>query len=202
MKSSWYLAQALLGLQRPQEAYDVAIEAYKASLAAKNIQTENLSRTVLRAKQAIWAAKETARIRELDETLASVEGLIEAEVERGVSELKARLEKGEIGDIGFREDEREIREDAERKVQRVREVFGIASEGKVVERVSSEVPFASCWWVVLMIWDRLCLIIWWMELRSRLCMTLLLHLLGPALTGLASPSTWSRPRSILSRGCR
>jgi STIP1 family protein 1 len=137
LKSSWYLAQALLGLQRPQEAYDVAIEGYKASLAAKNIQTENLSRTVLRAKQAIWAAKETARIRELDETLASVEGLIEAEMERGLTELKGRLEKGEIGEIGFREDEREIREDAERKVQRVREAFAIASEGKVVERVSS-----------------------------------------------------------------
>ncbi|GCB18745.1 STIP1 homology and U box-containing protein 1 [Aspergillus awamori] len=135
LKSSWYLAQALLGLQRPQEAYDVAIEGYKASLAAKNIQTENLSRTVLRAKQAIWAAKETARIRELDETLASVEGLIEAEMERGLTELKGRLEKGEIGEIGFREDEREIREDAERKVQRVREAFAIASEGKVVERV-------------------------------------------------------------------
>ncbi|PWY84678.1 U-box domain protein [Aspergillus sclerotioniger CBS 115572] len=97
LKSSWYLAQALLGQQRPQEAHEVAVTAYGLSLKAKDIkpkdsQTENLS--------------------------------------------KGRLERGEIGTVGFGEDEREIREEWKKKGKKVREVFGIAggSEG-MVERV-------------------------------------------------------------------
>jgi STIP1 family protein 1 len=102
IKSCYYLAQALLGLNKPQEAYDVAIDAYRASLAGKNAQTENLSRAVLRAKQQIWAARETARLRDMNETLASVEGLIESDLNRGLGELQARLDREEIGQIGLR----------------------------------------------------------------------------------------------------
>ncbi|KAJ9212084.1 hypothetical protein DTO166G4_6361 [Paecilomyces variotii] len=135
LKSCWYLAQALLGLGRPQEAYDVAIEAYKAALSAKSNQTENLSRTVLRAKQQIWAAKETARLREMNETLANVERLIEADLDRELSELQAKLDRGEIGQIGFVEDQKALREEAEKNIHNVREAFRISSNGEIQERV-------------------------------------------------------------------
>ncbi|KAJ9191826.1 hypothetical protein DTO164E3_8649 [Paecilomyces variotii] len=135
LKSCWYLAQALLGLGRPQEAYDVAIEAYKAALSAKSNQTENLSRTVLRAKQQIWAAKETARLREMNETLANVERLIEADLDRELSELQAKLDRGEIGQIGFVEDQKALREEAEKNIHNVREAFRISSNGDIQERV-------------------------------------------------------------------
>lgn len=136
LKSSWYLAQALVGLQRPQEAYDVAIDGYRASLAAQNVQTENLSKIVLRAKQQIWAAKETSRLRELNATLGSVEQLIEADLNRGLSELEEKLQRGEIGEIGCREDQKALREDAENNINNVREAFRIASKGEVQERVN------------------------------------------------------------------
>lgn len=135
LKSCWYLAQALLGLQRPQEAYEVAIDAYRASLAAKSPQAENLSKTVLRAKQQIWAAKETARLREMNDTLATVEALIEADLNKELAELQARLDKGEIGQTGFVEDQKALRADAEKHVQNVREAFRIASNGDIQERV-------------------------------------------------------------------
>ncbi|KAJ5150041.1 hypothetical protein N7448_001619 [Penicillium atrosanguineum] len=135
LKSSWYLAQALIGLQRPQEAYEVAIDAYQASLAAKSAQTENLSNIVLRAKQQLWAARESARLREMDETLKSVELLIEADLERSIKDLQGQLERGEIGQIGFGEDEKAIREDAEKKVADLREMYRIASKGEIAERV-------------------------------------------------------------------
>ncbi|OGE53455.1 hypothetical protein PENARI_c007G00252 [Penicillium arizonense] len=135
LKSSYYLAQALLGLQRPQEAYDVASNAYTQSLAAKNAQTENLSRTVLRAKQAIWAARETGRLREMDATLGAVEGLIEADVKRALEELEGRLERGEIGEIGFGEDRDALRADAENNIRNVREAFAVSSKGEIKERV-------------------------------------------------------------------
>ncbi|KAJ5968938.1 hypothetical protein PENPOL_c003G08154 [Penicillium polonicum] len=135
LKSHYYLAQALLGLQRPQEAHDVASDAYQQSLAAKNAQTENLSRTVLRAKQQLWAARETSRVRELNETLGSVEALVEADVTRALAELQGRLERGEIGEIGFGEDRKALQEDAETKVRNLREAFRVASKGDIQERV-------------------------------------------------------------------
>ncbi|KAJ5758739.1 hypothetical protein N7520_005895 [Penicillium odoratum] len=135
LKSSYYLSQALLGLQRPQEAYDVAVDAYQLSLTEKNVQTENLSRAVLRAKQQIWAAKETSRLREMNETLKNVEELIEKNLERSIAESKAQLDAGEIGDIGFGEDCKALREDAEKMIQDVREAFRVASKGEVQERV-------------------------------------------------------------------
>lgn len=136
LKSCWYLAQALLGLQRPQEAYEVAIDAYRASLAAKSVQTENLSKTVLRAKQQIWAAKETSRVREMDETLGHVEHLMETELNRALEELQGKLDREEIGHIGFVEDEKALREDRDKKVSILRETFRIASKGEIQERVS------------------------------------------------------------------
>ncbi|KAJ5646143.1 hypothetical protein N7490_002515 [Penicillium lividum] len=135
LKSSYYLSQALLGLQRPQEAYDVAVDAYQLSLTEKNVQTENLSRAVLRAKQQIWAAKETSRLREMNETLKSVEELVEKNLERSIAESKAQLDAGEIGEIGFGEDCKALREDAEKMIQDVREAFRVASKGEVQERV-------------------------------------------------------------------
>lgn len=135
LKSSLYLAQALLELHKPQEAYDVAIDAYRASLSAMNVQTENLSKIVLRAKQQIWASKETARLRDMDATLASVEGLIESELERELNVLQSQLEKGEVGEIGYNEDQKILRQEAEKKIQHVREAFKVASGGQIQERV-------------------------------------------------------------------
>jgi STIP1 family protein 1 len=151
LKSSWYLAQALLGLQRPQEAYEIASEAYKQSVEANNAQAENLSHTVLRAKQAIWAARETGRLREMNATLGAIEELIEADVKRALEELEGRLQRGEIGEIGFGEDRDALREDAENKVRDVREVFALASKGEVKERVSLFLFFlylfvCGLWW--------------------------------------------------------
>lgn len=135
LKSSYYLAQALLGQDKTTAAHDVALAAYKASLAAKSPQTENLSRTVLRAKQQVWAARETRRLREREQTLAVVEGLLESEAERARTELQRRLQAGEVGEIGFLEDEKALREDVDRNISHVREAFRVASSGEVAERI-------------------------------------------------------------------
>lgn len=136
MKSYFYLAQSLLGQGRPQEAYNIAIRSYQTSLATKDSQTENLSKMVLRAKQQIWAVKESARLRDMNETLATVEHLLETELAKGVSGVQAKLEAGEIGQVGCAEDQKWLREDFERNVAHVREAFRIASNGEIQERVS------------------------------------------------------------------
>lgn len=136
LKSCYYLSQALLELGRPQEAYDTAAEAYRTSLASKSSQTENLSRTVLRAKQQMWAAKETLRLRGMHDTLALVEQLIESDLEKDVRTLYLKLAKGEIGQIGCVEDQKALKKEAERHIHNLREAFRIASKGEIQERVS------------------------------------------------------------------
>lgn len=136
LKSCYYLAQALLRLGRPQEACEIAMEAYRTSLTANSSQTENLSRTVLRAKQQIWMWKETARLREMNDTLALTEQLIEANLKRELDTVKRKLDTGEIGQIGCAEDQRSLREEAEKHIRNVRYAFRVASKGEVQERVN------------------------------------------------------------------
>jgi len=135
LKSVVYLAQALLALNRPQEAYDVAIAAYQFSLDVKHAQTEKLSGMLLRAKKALWEARETARLHEMDETLKSLEELINADLARAERELESQLEKMEIGEVGYREDLGALRADAQKKIQHIRDAFRIASKGEIQERI-------------------------------------------------------------------
>lgn len=136
LKSVVYLAQALLALNRPQEAYDLVIAAYQFSLDVKHAQTEKLSGMLLRAKKALWEARETARLHEMDETLKSLEELINADLARAEKELESQLEKQDIGEIGYREDLNALRADAQTKIQHIREAFKISSKGEIQERVS------------------------------------------------------------------
>ncbi|KAM5465537.1 putative RING-type E3 ubiquitin transferase [Microsporum audouinii] len=123
VKSNYYLSQALLGLQRPAEALEIALAAYKSSLETKNPNSEPLSRIILRAKQSIWAAKETARLRERNETLKQVETLMEAELKAEIATLHEAFQKGEMGKVGFEEDKKLLEEEYARKLNNVREAF-------------------------------------------------------------------------------
>lgn len=134
---NYYLAQALLGLQKPSEAYDVALPAYRHSLETRNPNSEVLSKTILRAKQAIWATKETARLRELNETLKRVEEMLESELQTDLRQLEERYEAGEIGHIGYVEDQKELKEESAKRMQDVRDAFGTALSGDMKERVST-----------------------------------------------------------------
>jgi STIP1 family protein 1 len=141
IKINYYLTQALLGLQRPAEAYDVALAAYKASLVARSPNSEVLSRIILRAKQAMWATRETARLRESNETLKRVEGLLEAELRADLQQLDANLQAGEIGRIGYVEDQRVLREEAEKRLGDVRAAFAAGVGGDLKERVRPSTTF-------------------------------------------------------------
>jgi STIP1 family protein 1 len=83
-------------------------------------------------------------MRELDETLGSVEALIEADLTRALGELQGRLDRGEIGEIGFGEDQKALREDSETKVRNLREAFRIASKGEIQERVCLSLMVLIC----------------------------------------------------------
>lgn len=106
-------------------------------------------------------------MREMDGTLAAVEGLIEADLNRALEDLRVRAERGEVGQIALGEDQKELRADAERNVRNVREAFRIASKGEIQERVSLVSSLAGCW----LMWCRLCPIISSTASPSRSCTT-------------------------------
>lgn len=118
----------------------MALAAYKASIETKSPNAEPLSRVILRAKQAIWAAKETTRLRSQNETLRRLEELLQADRDKELSELRARLAAGEIGQIGFKEDEKELLAEAQRRLDVVRDVFASSLGGDMKERVCL-IPF-------------------------------------------------------------
>lgn len=143
IKMNYYLAQALLGLQKPSEAYEVALPAYRYSLEIRNPNSEVLSKTILRAKQAIWAAKETERLRELNGTLKRVEEMLESELETELRQLEERYQAGEIGHVGYIEDQKELKDETSKRIQDVRDAFGTALSGDMKERVSFCSLYAS-----------------------------------------------------------
>ncbi|KAF3482940.1 U-box domain-containing protein [Arthroderma uncinatum] len=123
VKANYYLSQALLGLQRPAEALEIALAAYKSSLETKNPNSEPLSRVILRAKQSIWAAKETSRLRERNETLKQVEVLLEADLKAEITRLHEAFQRGEMGQVGYDEDKKVLEEEYAKRLKNVREAF-------------------------------------------------------------------------------
>lgn len=136
-------------------------------------------------------------MRELNETLGSVEALVEADVTRALAELQGRLERGEIGEIGFGEDQKALREDAETKVRNLREAFRVASKGDIQERVCFF--FSNLFWSGGLFIDRtrLFLTISLMASHLRSCMIRLLHRQGSVSIDWASLSMLRSRASIL-----
>lgn len=118
----------------------MALDAYKRSLDTRNPNAEPLSKTILRAKQAIWAAKETARLRTRDATLRQVEELLEADMNKELEQLRQQFEAGQIGAVGYAEDQRLLREETQKKINDVREVFAAAKGDDLKERVGFCLP--------------------------------------------------------------
>lgn len=135
MKAHYYLAQCLLQLRHVGEALEEAQTAYKICLATKDSSTETLSMFILRAKQAQWQARETARLREANATLAALETLLEQQLERDLQDVEARFQRTEIGDIARGEERQQLEIEAADRRQIVRENFRDSDTPSSVERV-------------------------------------------------------------------
>lgn len=138
MKSYYNLAQALLGLKHPIEALETAKHAYKICLELRDSSSEVLSQFILRTKQAQWQSKETARLRELNDTLANVEDLLQQQLDKEIADLEARYLKGRIGEIGRNEEKATLEREADERRGNVREAFRNAQNEETAERVSAE----------------------------------------------------------------
>jgi STIP1 homology and U-box containing protein 1 len=135
MKSYYNLAQALLGLRHPMEALETAKHAYQICLETRDSSSELLSQFILRTKQAQWQSNETARLRQLNETLANVEDLLQQQLEKELAGLEGRYSRQEIGEIGRNEERAALEKEAGERRSNVREAFRNAQIEETAERV-------------------------------------------------------------------
>ncbi|OAP59832.1 hypothetical protein AYL99_04834 [Fonsecaea erecta] len=135
MKSHYYLAQALLQQRHVGEALKEAKTAYAICLETLDSSAELIGSFILKAKQAQWQAKETARLREMNETLALVEDLLDAQLQRDLDKVEERFRTGEIGETGRREEVEELQREAEERRSNIRRGFEDRSVPDSAERV-------------------------------------------------------------------
>ena len=136
MKAYYNLAQALLGLKHPAQALETAKHAYKICLEIRDSSTELLSQFILQTKQAQWQSKETARLRQLNETLANVEDLLQQQLDKDLADLEGRYARQEVGEVGRCEERAALAKEAGARRSNVREAFKNAAVEETAERVS------------------------------------------------------------------
>jgi STIP1 homology and U-box containing protein 1 len=140
MKSYYYLAQALLNQRKPGEALEKAKYAYNICLQIQDSSSEVLSQFILRTKQAQWQSKETARLRELNQTLGAVEDLLDEKLEKDLAEVEWKFAKQEIGATGRDEEKALLRKEAEDRRRIIRDVFKDPARAETAERVRRSLP--------------------------------------------------------------
>lgn len=135
MKGYYYLAQAHLALNHPNEALNSAVTAYEECLRTNSSSTNNVSSLVLMAKMKKWEAKERDRIRRRSALLAELEDGLGKVEQYELHNLKSRVMKGEVGNVEAAEEKEEIEENARKKIEELRTVFAISDPENLQRRV-------------------------------------------------------------------
>jgi STIP1 family protein 1 len=143
MKAHYYLAQALLPQRHVGEALDEAKIAYSLCIEIQDPSADVIGSFILKAKQAKWQAKETTRLRELNETLALVEDLLDAQLQRDVDSVEERFAHGEVGVTGRREEVEQLQNEAEVRRANIRRGFEDSKRAETAQRVCSNVTTLS-----------------------------------------------------------
>ncbi|KAF2403410.1 U-box-domain-containing protein [Trichodelitschia bisporula] len=139
MKAYYFLAQAQLELNHPNEALVSAKTAY--DLCSKSFtQTSSafaISAFVLKCKRAKWELRERDRLRRRNALLDELETKLEQDRNRELESIKDQHEQGVLGDVAAREEMDEVRQTYEDKVTELRNVFAIADPQNMTKR---EIP--------------------------------------------------------------
>ncbi|KAF2877532.1 hypothetical protein BDV95DRAFT_151167 [Massariosphaeria phaeospora] len=139
MKAFFYLAQAQLSINHPNEALSSALMAYElcTNSAQQTSNAATISALVLKCKKAKWDIRERDRIRRRADLLADLEGKLEHECKRDVDDIEARIESGDVGRSEGQEEKSERKQDFENKRNDLRTAFALSDPQNLERR---EVP--------------------------------------------------------------
>jgi STIP1 family protein 1 len=137
MKAYYYLGQAQLALNHPNEALSSAIRAYE--LCSRSVtQTSSafsISNFVVKCKRAKWDLREKERLRRKKELLPELEDMILQRRDEEIALINSQVRLGEIGLVAGQEDIAAARSDADSKVGELRTAFAISDPINLAKRV-------------------------------------------------------------------
>ncbi|KAI9774684.1 MAG: hypothetical protein M1840_002933 [Geoglossum simile] len=137
MKAFYYLAQAQLELNRPNEALSSALKAYDFCVKIGSPSMSYVSALVLKIKKELWDHREGRRIREQNELLAEMVGRLEHARDGQTSVVREKFARGEKLSSEAEEEIKIIREISQRKIDELQRVFALAHPNNLKKR---EVP--------------------------------------------------------------
>ncbi|KAH5237937.1 peptidylprolyl isomerase [Parastagonospora nodorum] len=128
MKAFFYLAQAQLSINHPNEALSSALMAYElcTTSAQHTSNAATISALVLKCKKAKWDIRERERIRRRGDLLSDLEAMLETQCKRDMDEIDARIESGDVGRIDGQEEKQERKAEFEKKRDDLRTAFAIS----------------------------------------------------------------------------
>ncbi|KAI9783499.1 MAG: hypothetical protein M1839_003669 [Geoglossum umbratile] len=137
MKAYYYLAQAQVELNRPNEALNSALKAYEICVNVGSPSMGYVSALVLRIKKELWDHRERGRIREQNELLAEMIDRLERARDAQTAVAREKLGRGEKPRSGVEEEIKIIQEISQRKIDELQRVFALAHPNNLKKR---EVP--------------------------------------------------------------
>jgi len=146
MKAFYFLGQAQLELNHPNEALSSALTAYE--LCSKSPQQTSsafaIASFVLRCKRAKWDLRERDRIHRRHELLGELETKLDDDRKRDLATIEARRARGEIGTVTAEEESKAAGDIFEIKVNELRNSFAISDPQHLEKRVSFFIMHAEC----------------------------------------------------------
>ncbi|KAF2125007.1 FMN-linked oxidoreductase [Dothidotthia symphoricarpi CBS 119687] len=128
MKAFFYLAQAQLSINHPNEALSSALMAYELCTTSAQ-QTSNaatISALVLKCKKAKWDIRERERVRRRGDLLSDLESLLETQYKKDMDEVDARIESNAVSRADGHEEKEERKSEFEKKRDDLRTSFAIS----------------------------------------------------------------------------
>ena len=131
MKGYYYLAQAQLNLNHPNEALSSALTAYERCIETRNSSAQAVSALVLLAKKRKWEAKERERISSRSQLLRELEDSLIKNKNTELQNLKFKML-----DLSEEAEEKTYIElSSRKKIEELRSTFAIADPSNMQQRV-------------------------------------------------------------------
>ena len=132
MKGYYFLAQAQLALNHPNEALSSALTAYEKCLETHDKSASAVSALVLQAKKQKWEAKEKERVRTRSSMLRELEDMLMKNKREELRQLKLKMLKFDEE----AEEKSDIELECRKKIDELRNIFAIADPENLRRRVS------------------------------------------------------------------
>ena len=139
MKAYYYLSQAQMALQHPNEALNSALTAYDLCLKTGDASVNNISALVLRAKKEKWEVRERDRIRRRDALLDELEGKLQKARRDDRATIDMLLANGELDPATAQDEAHILDQVTTQKIQDLRSVFAVA-DSQLAYRVRLFIP--------------------------------------------------------------